>query len=101
MSGICAVCGLPKDLCMCVTIAKEKQKIVVFEEFRRFRKKMTVIGGLDKSVNLKDLAKQLKNKLSCGGTVKGNRIELQGAHKNKMKSVLQGMGFPEDSIEVK
>jgi len=103
MSEVCPVCGLPKELCMCAEIAKEKQTAIhVAAVKRRFGKLMTVISGIDpKQVDIKDVAKKLKEKLACGGTVKGNKIELQGDHRSKVKDVLKKMGFPEDSIEIK
>ncbi len=102
MSDICAVCGLPKDLCICTTLAKEKQKIYIYPDRRRYGKIATFIEGLDpKQINLKQLAKKLKESLACGGTLKDNKIELQGNHLEKVKSLLVDMGFSEDSIEVK
>lgn len=102
MSEICPVCGLPKDLCVCAAIAKEKQKIVVKAVKRRYGKLTTVIQGIDsKSVEIKQLAKQLKEKLACGGTSKDNVIELQGDHRQKVKAALIALGFSADSIEIK
>lgn len=102
MSELCSVCGLPKELCACAAVAREKQKIVVKMEKRRFGKPATVIKGIDsKDVELKKVAKQLKEKLACGGTVKGSTIELQGDHRPKVKQVLTELGFPADSIEVR
>ena len=55
---------------------------------------MTIIEGLDpNSINIKDLAKQLKNKFACGGTHKEGIIELQGNHMEKVKAELIKMGF--------
>lgn len=101
MSDICSNCGLPKDLCVCETIAKESQKIEVSTEKRKFGKKYTVIKGFSKGVDLDDLAKKLKAKFACGGTTKGNQIELQGDHKQRAKHVLIELGFPEEMIEIK
>lgn len=102
MSEICPKCGLVKELCVCETIAKESQLIKVFIERKKFRKFYTIIEGIDqKEIDIKDLAKKLKGKLACGGTAKEGKIELQGDHKNKVKEILVGMGFPPDSIEVK
>ena len=101
MSDICSNCGLPKDLCVCETIAKESQKITVGIEKRKFGKKYTIIKGLSKGdLDLDDLCKKLKNKFACGGTVKNNTIELQGDHKQKVKQALLDLGFPEESIEI-
>lgn len=102
MSEICPKCGLVKELCVCEAIAKESQLIKVFLERKKFRKFYTIIEGIDqKDIDIKDLAKKLKGKLACGGTAKEGKIELQGDHKNKIKEILVGMGFPPDSIEVK
>jgi translation initiation factor 1 len=102
MSEIWAVCGLPKELCMCTEIAKERQVITVYASKRRFGKLMTVVEGLDpKQMDLKSIAKQLKEKLACGGTMKDNVIELQGDHRQRVKSALIALGFPADSIDIK
>ena len=102
MSEICTKCGLPKEICVCETIAKESQKIVVSLEKKRFGKKYTTIKGIDeKSIDLKELLRKLKNEFACGGTVKNKKIELQGDHKYKIKESLIKIGFVEDTIEIK
>jgi len=102
MSEICTKCGLPKELCVCETIAKESQKIVVRTETKRFNKVATVVDGIDeKEINLKELAKKLKTKFACGGTAKEGRIELQGDHKQKVKETLIQTGFAPETIEVR
>lgn len=50
-------------------------------------------------IDLKNLAKQLKELLACGGTIKNNEIELQGEHVKKIKEKLISLGFSPDSIE--
>ena len=100
MSEICEKCGLPKPLCVCETIAKEEQKIRIRTVRRRFGKLMTVVEGMDKhDINLKDIAKKLKSKLACGGTLKNSVIELQGNHKAKVKEELIKLGFNAESID--
>lgn len=102
MSEMCPKCGLVKELCVCETIAKESQLIRVFLEKKKFRKYCTIIEGIDqKEIDIKDLARKLKEQLACGGTAKEGKVELQGDHKNKVKNILVNMGFPPDSIEVK
>ncbi len=92
---------MPKELCVCETIAKEAQKIRVSLVEKRFHKYMTVIKGMDESkIDMKELTKKLKSKLACGGTYKNKEIELQGNHKRRMKEILMQEGFPEDVIEV-
>ena len=47
MSEVCEKCGLPKQLCVCETIAKEAQEIVVKQEKKRFGKIVTLVQGID------------------------------------------------------
>jgi translation initiation factor 1 len=99
MNEVCPKCGLPSDLCVCETIAKEAQQIVIKIVKRKFGKLITVVTGIDeKSINLKDLAKKLKSKFACGGTAKEGQIELQGNHIKKVKQYLIELGFPADTI---
>jgi len=101
MSDICPRCGLPKELCVCETIAKETQRIKVYLERKKFGKMSTMVEGIDmKEIGIKSLAKSLKSKLACGGTVKEGRIELQGDHKSRVKKELVKSGFAPDTIDV-
>ena len=102
MSEICPKCGLPQELCVCESIAKETQKIEVALEKRKFGKVYTVITGIDeKEINMKELVKKLKSKFACGGTVKDGKIELQGNHKIKAKEMLVDAGFAPETIVTK
>ena len=94
MAGICSVCGLPEELCMCEQIAKEQQKIRILTDTRRYGKVVTVVEGIDATdIDLDDLARKLKTRCAAGGTAKDGRIELQGEHKKKVREVLEEMGF--------
>ena len=97
-ANICSKCGLPSDICACAAIEQADQKIRVFMEKRRFNKPITLVEGI--TDNAKDITKQLKSRLACGGTYKENHIELQGNHKNKIKDILVKLGYSEDQIEV-
>ena len=102
MSEVCPMCGLVKELCVCETIAKESQKILVYVERKKFNKNYTIVEGIDeKEIDLKDLAKKLKSELACGGTMKDGKIELQGEHKQKTKKILIEYGFAPSSVEVR
>ncbi|MBX4196598.1 stress response translation initiation inhibitor YciH [Candidatus Pacearchaeota archaeon] len=90
--------GLPNEEDVLEEIAKGDQKITVSTVSRRYGKITTLVSGLDKSLDIKSIAKQLKEELACGGTVKDGIIELQGNHKKNVKAVLVKLGFPEDSI---
>lgn len=102
MGEICTKCGLPQELCVCETIAKENQTIEIQIEKRKFGKQYTVITGIDtKEIDTEQLVKKLKSKFACGGTAKGGKIELQGNHKTRAREVLVSMGFAPETIVVK
>ena len=101
MSDVCSVCGLPRDLCVCETISAQQLRIKVRMEVRRWGKPATVIEGIDpKSHNLEKIAKELKARLACGGTVKNGAIILQGDHRDKIVEHLEKLGFYRDTIDV-
>jgi translation initiation factor 1 len=95
---ICPKCGLPIAACVCEEIAKTQQEVEVKLEKRRFGKVVTLVSGLE-GVDLKEIAKKLKNKLACGGTISNKIIELQGNHLTKVKPVLIEAGFSESLIK--
>jgi|SRR3989338_7487524 len=96
---ICPKCGLPLQACVCEEIAKTEQKIKIQTEKKRFGKVITIISGFQ-DVDLKTLSKELKHKLSCGGTVRDKSIELQGDHSRNLKEILASLGFSRESVEV-
>ncbi len=101
MSEVCPKCGLPKELCVCETIAKETQFIEIKKVKRKFGKISTLIQGIDeKEINLKDLSKKLKSKFACGGTAKKGIIELQGDHIQEAKQELIKLGFKPETIKI-
>lgn len=97
---ICPKCGLPLAACVCEQIAKTQQEIEVKTEKRTFGKIVTLVSGLD-GVDIKEVAKKLKSKLACGGTVSDKVIELQGNHKGKVKPILVEAGFSPELISEK
>jgi len=102
MGEICSTCGLPKELCVCETIAKENQLIEISVEKKKFGKQYTVVTGIDtKEIDMEQLLKKLKNRLACGGTAKEGKIELQGQHKQKVKAALIEVGFAPETIVVR
>lgn len=100
MAEVCKICGLPKELCVCGTMAREAVKIKVYTEKRSFGKFVTVIEGISQDANPKQIASKLKRRLAAGGTIKEGRIEIQGNHKEKIKKLLLVEGFNENQIEV-
>jgi translation initiation factor 1 len=101
MSDIDPITGLPKELGVWETITKENQKITAKIIKKKFGKKYTVIEGLDtKDIDIKEIAKKLKNTLACGGTTKSGVIELQGDHLYRIKPLLIDLGFSADTIDI-
>ena len=96
---ICPKCGLPKQACVCEQMVKSSQRIKVTTDKKRYGKIVTVVSGFENDVDVKKIAKSLKNELACGGTYKDNVIELQGDHTRKVKSLLVGLGFEEEAID--
>ncbi len=97
---VCSKCGLPEELCICESIAKESQKVKISVVAKRYGKYVTSVKGIDSSrIDVKDLLKKLKSKLACGGTFKNNVIELQGDHRDRVREMLIKEGFPSNMIE--
>lgn len=90
--------GLPTETDVFEEIAKSEQQIKVTTQTRRYGKKITLVEGFDKHVDIKATGKRLKEELACGGTSKNGVIELQGDHKKKLRPILVKLGFPEESI---
>lgn len=99
MVEIDKVTGLPKELLDFGDITKETQKIKVREMQARFSKMVTVVSGFDDQEEAKRLGKEMKKKLACGGTVRGNEIVLQGKHSAKVKEILRSEGYKEELID--
>jgi translation initiation factor 1 len=95
---ICPKCGLPQQACVCEQIVKSSQKIKISTEKKKFGKIATMVSGFEGGMDMKKIAKALKNELACGGTYKENMIELQGDHVKKIKQILVKLGFDEESI---
>ncbi|MFA6023214.1 MAG: stress response translation initiation inhibitor YciH [Candidatus Pacearchaeota archaeon] len=96
---ICPKCGLPKQACVCEEIAKSEQRIQVSVVKKKFGKMATLVSGIEKGIDIKKIAKELKAELGCGGTIQdGDIIELQGDHRRKIKPALIRLGFSESSI---
>lgn len=95
---ICPKCGLPRQACVCEEIVKSEQRIQIATTKKKFGKIVTLVSGMEKGVDIKKVAKELKEELGCGGTIKDNVIELQGNHTKKIKPILVKLGFSESSI---
>jgi translation initiation factor 1 len=88
------VSGLPDELGIDEDLGRSEQRLTVRTEERTYGKAMTIVEGFDdSSVDLSDLASQLKGKLATGGTVDDGRIELQGDHRERAADLLRDEGF--------
>ena len=85
--------------CVCEQIVKSSQKIKITTDKKRYGKIVTVVTGFESGIDVKKIAKTLKNELACGGTYKDNIIELQGDHRSNIKELLVKLGFDEESID--
>ena len=62
MAGICNLCGLPDELCICQEIAKEQQKAIISTVRRRYGKMVTMVEGIeDSAIDIGKLAKDRKS----------------------------------------
>ncbi len=101
---ICPKCGLPQELCTCSELAKNEFAAKVDVVKRRYGKPVTIIRGLDfdglGQDKIKELIKELKRKLACGGTFdKENKwIELQGSHKQEVERILVNNGYKVEGV---
>ena len=91
--------GLPTQAMGWEDLAKSSQKIRITTDKKRYGKIVTIVSGFGKGIDVKKIAKTLKNELACGGTYKDNIVELQGDHTKKIKLALVRAGFDENSIE--
>lgn len=62
-------------------------------EKRRYNKPVTIVEGFPENVDLKALAKTLKQRVGAGGTVEDGRIEVQGEHTDRLRGILEEEGF--------
>ena len=103
-NNTCSVCGLPTELCVCNEVDKTASFIEIKVEKRRYGKFWAIISGIDvDSSELKTIVKTIKNKMACGGTIKGKTIEiLYGRHNrtNDLIDVLSDLGFDKNAIHI-
>ncbi|MBN2041105.1 MAG: translation initiation factor Sui1 [Spirochaetes bacterium] len=95
---ICHSCGNPVKKCICIKSISRlpEDGIVRIGRQTKGRKGagVSIIIGLSLNENeLKDLARQLKQKCGTGGTVKSGNIEIQGNHRELLKQELTKLGY--------
>ena len=77
------------------TLAPSKQRLIVsIDRRQRAGKQVTLVKGfVGKADDLAALGKALKVKCGVGGTAKDGEITVQGDLRDKVVSLLQGMGY--------
>lgn len=95
---LCPQCKQLRKFCSCDRESPAPSKSTVVRVGRETKgrggKGVTIIFDLplDES-GLAELAAMLKNRLGTGGTVKEGRIEIQGDHRDRIVTELEGIGY--------
>lgn len=95
----CPECNQPIKQCCCKQLQQQAPSgdgIVRIQRETKGRKGkgVTLITGLALAEKqLKELAKELKQKCSTGGAIKDGVIEMQGDQRNILQQLLQAKGF--------
>lgn len=92
----CGRCGKREADCRCPPPPKDpaRQTARVAVEKRPKGKVATVVRGLAAADNdLPALLARLKGACGAGGTLDGDALEVQGAHLEKVRELLAGIGY--------
>ena len=95
---LCPTCTKSAEACLCKHAAKQVSGDGIvrlrFEKKGRKGKGVVLISGVPlQDDELKQLAKQLKQQLGTGGSVKQGVIEIQGEHLPTIKAALVARGY--------
>ncbi len=97
----CPGCSLPVNECTC-SEAEEVARLssldgtvrIRYETKHRKGKGVTIISGIAmRQEDLKTYAQRLKKRCGTGGAVKNGVIEIQGDHRQLLKSLLEIDGY--------
>jgi translation initiation factor 1 len=100
--GKCPVCGWPQRNCTCSRQQQPGHAAVPARVVARLRmekkgrggKTVTVVYDLPHNeAFLKDLSQKLKRACGAGGAVVANTVEVQGEQRDRVRDVLQRLGF--------
>jgi translation initiation factor 1 len=95
----CLRCGERRESCRCPAELKNlkapsEQTAQVGVEKRKKGKLVTVVRGLAPTESdLAALLTQLQTTCGAGGSVQGDTIEVQGDHAERVRSLLQQLGY--------
>jgi translation initiation factor 1 len=96
---LCPECGQISSQCRCKQIngaVPEGDGIARIRRETKGRKGkgVSIVNGLSLSdTELKNLGKELRQKLSTGGAIKDREMEFQGDHRQVLKTLLEAKGF--------
>ena len=105
---ICPTCNAPISSCRCPKGKKRTGKVpsphvscprdgvvrIMRQTKGRKGKGVTLINGIAlPPIELKALAKKLKQACGTGGTIRDGVIEIQGDHRDRLLTLLEKMGF--------
>lgn len=96
---VCPTCGWPIPECRCSHRLDEPVPTRIVARLRieragRRGKTVTVVEGLPRNASfLKTLAGELKRACGSGGTVVEDRVEIQGDHVERLRSLLVARGW--------
>lgn len=97
----CPECRAPLSECRCADTAEE-DRLASLDGIVRLRREtkgrkgkgVTLVEGVPlKSEELKTLAKALKKRCGTGGALKEGIIEIQGDHRDALKTELEARGY--------
>lgn len=103
---VCSRCGEAKDACRCASEARRRESSSVIsapqdgyvriarDRKSRGGKTVTVLAGIPgDATQVSELAQVLKKLCGSGGTVKGDSIEIQGDHRDRLEGKLKELGY--------
>jgi len=95
----CERCRELEDSCVCPPPPRElkppeKQTARLCKEKRKKGKLVTVVRGLQADDNdYGELLSRLKTACGAGGTIKGDDLEIQGDHLERVRNLLTEIGY--------
>ncbi len=69
------------------------KKLIRLRMEKRKGKPTTILYDMEGVPDMKNLARQLKNLVSAGGTTKDQKIEVQGEHRDRFRVYLSDEGY--------
>jgi translation initiation factor 1 len=96
---VCPKCGWPERSCQCSSNLEQAVPDRIVARLRlskagRKGKTVTMVESLPRNTRfLKDLAKELKRACGTGGTAGEDHVEIQGDHRDALRTLLQKKGW--------